>query len=52
MAVNKNYQSEETEQEEPRTNIMWACPSCGKTAHISRRHCDCRAVLRGAAVVN
>jgi hypothetical protein len=51
MAVNKNYQSEETKEAEPQTRVMWACPSCGKKAHISRRRCDCGAVLRGAATV-
>ncbi|MDR0639227.1 MAG: hypothetical protein LBG27_10095 [Spirochaetaceae bacterium] len=38
------------EQDEPPINIMWVCPVCRKTAHISRKYCDCGAVLRGAAV--
>ena len=37
-------------QEAPKTSVMWTCPSCGKTAHISRRFCDCHAALRRASV--
>lgn len=45
MAVGK------TERAAAETRPLRVCPSCGKTAHIGRKYCDCHADLRRAGVI-
>ncbi|MDR1249015.1 MAG: hypothetical protein LBK63_06905 [Treponema sp.] len=32
-------------------NLLKLCPACGKTAHTSRKYCDCHADLRQATFI-
>jgi hypothetical protein len=35
---------------EKKTYSMWVCPNCGKTVHLDRVYCDCRADLLQACI--
>jgi hypothetical protein len=48
MASNKAFEKEAAAVK--KLNTMWVCPSCGKTVHISRKHCNCHARLLRASV--
>jgi hypothetical protein len=37
-------------KEKAKTNVMWVCPSCGKTVHIRRKYCVCHTDLGRAKV--
>jgi hypothetical protein len=48
MATNKNFQDGPGGEVSPKPGIVRVCPSCGKTAHLDRKYCDCHADLRNA----
>jgi hypothetical protein len=50
VATNTNFQDGKKRDEGKKTHLTLVCPSCGKTAHIDRKYCDCHADLRHAAV--
>jgi hypothetical protein len=47
MGASRNFQDKD---DKPREKAAWVCPQCGKTVHLTRRYCNCRADLRGARV--